>query len=480
MSTLEPLHERHAAPRSLWAGLLFGVLLTVFAAAFAYVAYLFLSWGQAAAAQAPELPPLALPRLVRSAAESDGSATVGASTLFQPLAQRVQEAAPVAVGRTTVLVVGVDARPGQSVAQHLTDSIMVLSLNPQTGAAGMLSIPRDLKVRPSGFNNDVKINMVHPIGEARGGPGGGPVLLRDALSELIGYPIDYYVRVNFEGFVQIIDMVGGIDIDVPKDIDDPKYPDHNYGFDPLFIPAGRQHMDGTLALKYARTRNIDNDYMRAARQQQVLVALKDKLLQPGQLESLLPRLPRLAIAMANLVQTDMPIDKAIALARAIDKVNLDNITRVVIDSKMGQVDVAYPGLGYVLIPDMNKVRAAADAIFSDQVLGPSPEEAARQTIQAEAARIIILNGTQEKGLAAKAQANLITAGFNVVAVGNADRADYAETWLVSHGETAPATLEALAQWFSVAPDRVRSEPASDESDITLIVGQDQIEAPAEP
>lgn len=473
MNILESQRAVQTAQRPVWVGLLFGALLMVFVAAFAYVAYLFLAWGQMAMAQAPDMPPLELPRIVRSASSAGGQAATGASALFEPLTRRVQEAAPVAVGRTTVLIVGVDARPGQSVAQHLTDSIIVLSVNPQTGAAGMLSIPRDLKVRPSSLNSEVKINMVHPIGEARGVPGGGPVFLSDAISELIGYPIDYYVRINFEGFTQVIDLVGGVDIDVPYAISDPEYPDQNYGFDPLYIPAGRQHMDGALALKYARTRHADNDYMRAGRQQQVIMALKDKLMEPGQLESLLPRLPRLAIAMANSVQTNMPIDKAIALARLADKVDLDNMTRVVIDQKMGTVDPNDPNLGYVLIPDMNKVRAAADAIFSDTVAGPSPEEVVRQTIQAEAARILILNGTLEKGLASKTQAALITAGFNVVTVGNAERADYAETWLVSHGETAPATLEELARRFAIPADRIRSEPASADVDLTLIVGQDQ-------
>jgi len=454
-------------------------LLTVFVAALAYVAYLFLLWGQSAVAQAPEMPPLAIPRLVRPVASFGQQTSVGASALLEPFVRRAQDAPSPILSRITVLVVGVDARPGQNVAQHLTDSIIILSVNPQTGAAGMLSIPRDLKVRPAGFNNDVKINMVHPIGEQRAGPGGGPALLRDTISDLIGYPIDYYVRVNFEGFTQIVDLIGGIEIDVPQEINDPLYPDHNYGYDPLYIPAGRQQMHGELALKYARTRNIDNDYMRARRQQQVIVAIKDKVMQPGQLESLLPRLPRLAIAMANLIQTDMPIDRAIALARSLDKVDLDNITRVVIDPKMGVVDPEHPRLGYVLIPDMNKVRAAADAIFADAVVGPSPEEVARQVIQAEAARIVILNGTQEKGLASRMQANLITAGFNVIAVGNADRADYAETWLASHGQAAPATLEALAQWFDIPPERVRSEPTAEDVEITLIVGEDQV-SPAPP
>lgn len=480
MSSLETSHETLPAGRPLWAGLLLGVLLMVFVAAFIYVAYLFLVWGQSAAAQMPEMPPLEVPKLVRSVANTDQQTASSAGTFLEPFVRRIQEAPSPISGRITVLLVGVDARPGQSAAQHLTDSIILLSVNPQTGASGMLSVPRDLKVRPPGFTNDVKINMVHPIGEQRSGPGGGPMLLRETLEDLLGYPIDYYVRINFEGFIQIIDMVGGIEIDVPREINDPKYPDHNYGYDPLYIPAGRQHMDGTLALKYARVRNIDNDYMRARRQQQVIMALKDKLLQPGQLESLLPRLPRLAIAMANLVQTDMPIEKAIALARSVDKLDLDNVTRVVIDQKMGTVEPEYPRLGYVLIPELNKIRAAADAVFADTAVGPSPEEVMRQAIQAEAARIIVLNGTQEKGLATRIQANLITAGFNVVAVGNADRADYAETWLVTHGENAPATLEVLAAWFKVPPERIRNEPKADEHELTLIIGQDQVAPVPEP
>ncbi|MGQ9767032.1 MAG: LytR C-terminal domain-containing protein, partial [Anaerolineae bacterium] len=119
-------------------------------------------------------------------------------------------------------------------------------------------------------------------------------------------------------------------------------------------------------------------------------------------------------------------------------------------------------------------------VFADTVARPSPEEVTRQAIQAEAARIIVLNGTQEKGLATRMQANLITAGFNVVAVGNADRTDYAETWLVTHGENAPATLETLAAWFKVPPERIRSEPKADEHELTLIIGQDQVAPAPEP
>ncbi len=237
-------------------------------------------------------------------------------------------------------------------------------------------------------------------------------------------------------------------------------------------------MDGDTALKYARTRHADNDYARAGRQQQVIMAIKDKVTAPGQMAALLPRLPGLAVAMANSVQTDMSVDKAISLARAVDKMDLDNIARVVIDPKMGRVVVDDPELGYTLVPDLTKVRAAADAIFADVAAGPSPVEVARQTIQAEAAQIVLLNGTQEKGLASKLQATLITQGFNVTTVGNADHADYGRSELVIYGEAKPATVNALMSWFGITEDRVSSQPAAQDRDITIIVGGDQAQAQA--
>ena len=166
------------------------------------------------------------------------------------------------------------------------------------------------------------------------------------------------------------------------------------------------------------------------------------------------------------------MERAIALARALDKAKLENVTRVVIDTKMGTVSND-PKWGYLLTPDMNKVRAAADAIFADAPSGLSAAEAQRQTIQAEAARIVVLNGTQEKGLASKTQANLITAGFNVITVGNADSDAFPSTVIITYGDKGPATVEALARWFAVSPDSIRSEPPSDQADITVIVGTDQ-------
>ena len=93
---------------------------------------------------------------------------------------------------------------------------------------------------------------------------------------------------------------------------------------------------------------------------------------------------------------------------------------------------------------------------------------------------MVLNGTQEPALAAKTQAKLITGGFNVITVGNADSAGYTETLLVTHGDKTPATVEALARWFNIPPDRIRSEPPSDQVDVTIIVGTDQAPTAAAP
>jgi LCP family protein required for cell wall assembly len=463
--------------RTLWPGLLLGSLLTLFMVAFVYVAYSFLVWGQAAASQAPKLPPLALPRLVREASSVEVTRNRPLDLLLAPMSTGKQESEPVVTDRVTVLIMGVDNRPGQQVAR--TDTIIVLTVDPRAHTAGMLSLPRDLLVPAPALNDSVKINTLHVIGEINKYPGGGPALLRDTVSDLLGYPIDYYVRVNFDGFRQIVDLIGGIDIDVAREIRDDEFPDDNYGFDPLYIPAGRQHMDGEMALKYARVRHIDTDYQRADRQQQVILAVKNKLTEPGQLASLLPRLPGLTIAMANSVQTDMPVERAIALARLMGQIDLQNPTRVVVDNTMGTVSLD-PVKGYILTPDMNKLRTAAAAVFGTNIESPSTADTAHQVLQDEAARLIVLNGTADAGLAARTAAGLSTLGFNIVAIGNAAQADFAQTTVITHGDGAPATLEALVQRFSISPDRILSDPPSDTVDLTLVVGADQIKTSAAP
>jgi polyisoprenyl-teichoic acid--peptidoglycan teichoic acid transferase len=391
----------------------------------------------------------------------------------QPQQAEVEQAQPVEQSsqRVTVLLMGIDSRPGEQVGR--TDSIMLLTIDPEKRSAGLMSMARDLLVPIADTNEQAKINTAYVHGENTRYPGGGPAALEKTITNLIGYPIDYYVRVNFEGFRKIIDLIGGIDIDVPKTIDDPTYPDDSYGYDPLYIPAGRVHMDGKLALKYARTRHVDSDYGRARRQQQVVVAVKNKLVQPGNLASLLPRLPSLAVTLARSVQTDMPLEQAVALARELNQPEFNRPASVVIDDAMGR-NANDPVLGFVLVPDLNKVRAAAKVVFEGQGTVPArtTENIPQSPIKTEAARVAILNGTHGQGLANKTATGLVSDGFNVVAAGDADSPDYTASWLICYGDGAPVTRETLARKFGIAPSRIRTEAPTGDVDVVVVLGAD--------
>lgn len=141
---------------------------------------------------------------------------------------------------------------------YLTDTIMVASFKPSTKQAALISLPRDLSANIPGYGS--QINNANAFGEQENS-GSGPDLARRTISQVLGIPIHYYVRVAFEGFKDIIDSVGGVTVDVENTLDDYTYPvtgkeDSLSGrYEHLHIEKGTQHMNGTLALKYARSRH---------------------------------------------------------------------------------------------------------------------------------------------------------------------------------------------------------------------------------
>jgi LCP family protein required for cell wall assembly len=181
-----------------------------------------------------------------------------------------------------VLLLGNDARAGESDISN-TDTMILLSFDTQNQTLGLLSLPRDLWVPIPGFGYETRINTAYPLGETYGYEGGGPQLAMDTVSSFIGQPVKYYARVNFQGFVELIDMIGGVDVNVPFTIYDDQYPTEDYGVQLFYLEAGQQHLDGETALKYVRTRNVDDDYGRAGRQQQVIRAVADKVLRSDML-----------------------------------------------------------------------------------------------------------------------------------------------------------------------------------------------------
>jgi LCP family protein required for cell wall assembly len=161
----------------------------------------------------------------------------------------------------------------------LTDSIMLASINSDGGYVTLVSIPRDLYVAyPKGYGSAGKINALYSMGV---GNKVGIKLLAEKVSQITGQGIDGYIVIDFSGFKNIVDALGGIDIDAPKDLVDREYPDNNWGYEIFTVRAGLQNFDGETALKYARSRHSTSDFDRSERQQLLLKWIKEKAFSLG-------------------------------------------------------------------------------------------------------------------------------------------------------------------------------------------------------
>ena len=230
-------------------------------------------------------------------------------------------------GRLTVLLVGVDSAPGRSEA--LTDSILLVSVLPSTGAVQMVSLPRDVSYFPlySGGIYTAKVNslMWYASSHPSRFPDGGLSTLASEVGFLVGVPVDYYAEVNLGGFRTLVDTIGGVTVDVPTAIVDPRYEwlDGTFG---LKMHAGVQTLDGRMALAFARSRlGIgESDFTRAKNQQILLLALRDKLVSPA----MLPKLPTLLQVAGQTIRTNIPADlvqQLVDLARGVDKTKVQQV-----------------------------------------------------------------------------------------------------------------------------------------------------------
>lgn len=199
-----------------------------------------------------------------------------------------------------IVILGVDAREGEGWVTR-TDSIMLLNITPGKLDVSLLSIPRDVFIRVPGYG-ELRVNTINREAELAN-PGSGPALIEASFQESFGVDVDHYVRLDFDAFVELIDAVGGVTIDVPKRIVDYEFPTHDGGIMQIEFEPGRQKMDGERALQYARTRHQDDDYQRAARQQQVVDALVRKLTNPLQIV----KWPRIAYVLRSHTDTDLSV-----------------------------------------------------------------------------------------------------------------------------------------------------------------------------
>lgn len=374
--------------------------------------------------------------------------------------------------RVNILVMGIDQREHEQ-GPWRTDTMVVLTIDPVTMSGGMLSIPRDLWVPIPGYEEG-RINTAHYLGDLFDYPGGGPALAAETVQYNFGVPIHYYARVNFTAFEQIIDLIGGIDVYVEEEIVDPAYPDEGVGYDPLYIPAGWQHFDGEMALKYARTRHTEGgDFDRAKRQQQVLLAVFEQVTRLDMLPQLASQAHELWKTLQGSVVTnpDLTLDKIIALAQLASEVDPENIRYAVIDENYTQFRIT-PKDEMVLIPLRDRIRGLRDYIFTTEAPLPQQAEDPAARLAAEAATIEVLNGTATEGLAGRTAEYLHQQGVQVTRVDNADRSDYTDSLVIVYtGKTY--TAEYLAHILGLPPTAVvhGSNPNA-EYDISFILGAD--------
>jgi LCP family protein required for cell wall assembly len=353
--------------------------------------------------------------------------------------------------RITVLIIGLDFRDwvaGEGAPR--SDTMILLTIDPLTKTAGMLSIPRDMWVNTPGFGYG-RINMAYSHGEGSKLPGGGPELARKTVEQFIGVPIQYYAQVDFNTFVEFIDLIGGVDINNDENL---KLDQVGGGKDKIKLTCcGTRHLSGNVALAYARFRkDKEGDIARAHRQQKLILAIRDKVLRPENFPVLLGKAQTFYEEFSAGIKTNMPFDTAIQLGVLARDIPLESIKAGAIDySMVGLDNVVLGGADAAIMkPLPDKIRELRDQIFtSGGALSPMAAQSDPTALmQADGARVRVLNGSFAGGLDVNTGNYLVTQGVPVTEVGPADQA-YNSTVIVLYSPKL-YTLKYLQAVFGIS------------------------------
>ncbi len=326
-------------------------------------------------------------------------------------------------GRTNVLFLGVGG--GLHDGPDLTDSIMIASLDHTKKTVSLFSIPRDLYVKITPRYTD-RINSLYDYVKRHSGHEEAITSMQELAKKITGLDIQYYAKVNFQGFREVVDIMGGIDIDVPERLVDTSYPleDSNGVFirNEIFkVEKGPQHMDGDTALKYVRSRHSTSDFDRARRQQLVISALKAKALKENYLTN--PTLlKQLYYAVIDNLETDINVGEAIRTASIAKDIPSQNILSVGLSDDSTSVG------GFLYTPDRS-LTGGASVLIPNGGTASSPEyytEIRRladilstyQEMLIEKIPLKITNGTKVTGLGNQLKNKLSRYGFTVGDVSN--------------------------------------------------------------
>jgi LCP family protein required for cell wall assembly len=373
------------------------------------------------------------------------------------------------LNRITVLLLGIDQRRGEE-GPFRTDTMIVLSLDPVRQTGAMLSIPRDLWVSIPGFEPG-RINIANSLGDSYEYPGGGPALAAATVERNLGLEIDHTVRVNFELFLTAVDAIAPVEVCVTETIHDEAYPDGSYGIMTVHFDPGCQDMNAEQLLQYARTRHTEGgDFDRARRQQQVITAVRDRVLSLGGVQALLGEAPALWESARQDIQTTFTFEEIISLALLVQDIPMENITQAVLDANYIYFETTAGGDQVLRLRGDAMRRLVTDLFNPEQYTQTDLEQLAAS----ESVTLSVVNGTTTQGLAADARTWLENQGYTVAEVGNATSADYSET-IIKDYTSNPYTARLLASQMGLPVTRV--QPGSDNAtvqDIQIVIGSDLI------
>jgi len=374
-------------------------------------------------------------------------------------------------GRTNILLLGKggDNHNGG----QLTDTIQVLSINRKDNRVAFISLPRDLQITlPGGGVN--KLNYAYADGylsekNKDKKNDSGSLKASQVVEKIIGVPVHYYVTVDFVGFRDLVDNLGGVTVDVQKALDDPYYPKDTITADgrlieseayaPVHIKAGVQLMDGDIALKYSRSRETTSDFDRSARQQTVMFAVKDKALTLGVLANPV-KVSNTLSTLGKHLKTNLDASELKELVNILEKVDKDKSVNEVIDNnpKDGLLVSTSEG-GYYLKPKSGNylaIQQLVKNIFAD----------AKDSYSISDITVNVFNGSGETGLAKKLADELKAQGFTVDQVVTDTTISKQST--IYDGTNGSSALATIKSHFN----NVKIEQLDSKGIIKVIIGQD--------
>lgn len=382
--------------------------------------------------------------------------------------------------RINILLLGIagDEKPGK----YLTDTIMIANINTENFKVGLFSLPRDLLIKQNGYH--VKINSLYQQGLQNEK---GTDLIIETVEKITDQEIHYYLTMDFDGFIQIVDSLDGINVDVKKDIKDTRYPGPGYSYETFEIEKGLQTLDGETALKYARTRHtdIEGDFGRAKRQQQILQAIRNKafslqtFLNPFKINELLN-------ALGDHVHTNISTEEISSFVELSKKADTQNISNVVVDawkadSVLRSARLHFNGRsmsGLVTrAGNYNEIEELAENIFDINYI-----KERRAKIEEENVEIILVNMTEDKIVLSRVKSFMKELGLKNVKVVNVyDNEQKITSVIDSTNGNNPFSLDEIIKKIPAEKVDEISEDVLDkvekyDSDFVIVLGSDIIKS----